>query len=173
MPRKKNELTPVETKPKKKSGELKKDEKERKKRERAKRTQDIIRMVLTLTPEVPERTRTSLTTMGYDFDRDGNPSLETMILLMLAKQALQGDLNSIKFMYDYGLIPDIKAANEEKRIRIEEKKVNSLMGAVQHMSTNMQTIAELINNPEPDVDIEELTEQGRIELEMGREKVDA
>ena len=47
------------------------------------------------------------------------------------------------------------------------------MGAVQHMSTNMQTIAELINNPEPDVDIEELTEQGRIELEMGREKVDA
>ena len=133
-------------------------------RKKAEETEDFARMILNLAPDIPDKNKKGMEVMGYDFDEHGVPSVKSMIMLKLARDAMAGDLNAINVLFDYAHIPNMKAYLELQRLKLEEKKVTGGT-AGPNLSKNMKSIADLINNPQEDVSIDQLMEQAEKEAE--------
>lgn len=86
----------------------------RKKRKAAK---DLAKMVLGLNVTTTAKTKKALKKLGYDVDAEGAPSVELLMQIAIANQAMAGDLASAKFLYDYAQVPDIHTAIERERIK--------------------------------------------------------
>lgn len=86
-------------------------------RRRKKATQDLVKMVLAMDVVTSRKTKNALKKLGYDVDKEGAPSVELLMQIAIANQAMAGDLASARFLYDYAQIPDIKTALERERIQ--------------------------------------------------------
>lgn len=91
-------------------------------RRKKKQTADLIKLIWGMQPQTSPQTLAALESMGYDADVNGVPTLELLALLSVAKNAASGDLSAIKFLYDYGLIPDMRAQLERERIAASAKQ---------------------------------------------------
>ena len=102
---------------------------EAKRRKRA--TRDLIRQVLDSPVDVSGRTkkardaREALRKVGYDVDESGLPTVETIMSLQIATQAMAGDLASAQFLYSYAQIPDMKLQMERERLKASGKSPKS------------------------------------------------
>lgn len=90
-------------------------------RRKKKQTAELIKMVLSMQPQSNQQTLNALATMGYDVEINGLPTLEALAIISVAKNAVNGDLAALKFMYDYGLTPDMRAQLERERIAASAK----------------------------------------------------
>ena len=108
-----NERTPEEQRAIAKKGGQKSGEARRKK----KATKDLVKMVLSMDVVTNRKTRNALKKLGYDVDAEGAPSVELLMQISIANQAMAGDLASARFLYDYAQIPDIKTVLERERIK--------------------------------------------------------
>ena len=88
-------------------------------RRRRKATRELARMVLNMDVVTTRKTKNALKKMGYDVDSEGAPSVELLMQISIANQAISGDLASAKFLYDYAQIPDIHAAIDRERIKAQ------------------------------------------------------
>ena len=88
-------------------------------RRRKKATREIVRMVLAMDVATSRKTRNALKKLGYDVDAEGAPSVELLMQIAIANQAMAGDLASARFLYDYAHVPDIKAQLERERIKAQ------------------------------------------------------
>lgn len=88
-------------------------------RKRRKATKDLIRMVLSMDVATTRKTKNALKKLGYDVDAEGAPSVELLMQIAIANQAMAGDLASAKFLYDYAMVPDIRMAIERERIKTQ------------------------------------------------------
>ena len=88
-------------------------------RKRRKATKDLIRTVLAMDVVTTRKTRNALKKLGYDVDEDGAPSVELLMQIAIANQAMAGDLQSARFLYDYAMVPDIHVAIERERMKAQ------------------------------------------------------
>ena len=65
--------------------------------------------------------RGGLETIGYDFEKRGDPTALDMMIAAITAQAMEGDLESAEFLARYGLVPDRRAELERERLRAEQK----------------------------------------------------
>lgn len=86
-------------------------------RKRRKAAKDLAKLVLGLNVTTTAKTKKALKRVGYDVDAEGAPSVELLMQIAIANQAMAGDLASAKFLYDYAQVPDIHAAIERERIK--------------------------------------------------------
>lgn len=87
-------------------------------KKKKKQTRDLIRMVLASPVDVStKKGRDALHKVGYDVAEQGPPSVELLMQLQIATQAMSGDLASAKFLYDYAQVPDLRAQLERERMR--------------------------------------------------------
>lgn len=82
-----------------------------------KATKDLIRSVLSLNVETTAKLKGKLKKLGYDVDAEGAPTVEMLMHINIANNAMKGDLISARFLMDYAQIPDIKTALERERIK--------------------------------------------------------
>ena len=88
-------------------------------RKKRKATKDLIRAVLDMGVVTSRKTKNALKKLGYDVDVEGAPSVELLMQIAIANQAMAGDLASARFLYDYAQIPDIRAAIERERMKAQ------------------------------------------------------
>lgn len=131
---------------------------------RKKKTKELIQMILSMEPSVPEKTKKALEQMGYDFKNNSNPTVDLLIQIVQARNAMSGDLNAAEFMYRYGQVPDMKAQLQREQMKVEKEKIRGSLGIQNKAVDNMATIANLINAPVPDVDIETAQEEAAIQM---------
>lgn len=105
-----DELKKMGAKGGKKSGET------RKKRKAAK---DLARMVLGMSVTTTAKAKRALQKLGYDVEKDGAPSVELLMQIAIANQAMAGDLASARFLYDYAQVPDLRAQLERERVKAQ------------------------------------------------------
>lgn len=86
-------------------------------RKRRKTARELAKMVLGLNVTTTKKTKNALKKLGYDTDAEGAPSVELLMQIAIANQAMAGDLASAKFLYDYAQVPDIHTAIERERIK--------------------------------------------------------
>jgi len=86
-------------------------------RRRKKKTQELVKAVLAMEVVTSRKTKNALKKLGYDVDAEGAPSVELLMQIAIANQAMAGDLASARFLYDYAQIEDIKTAVERERIK--------------------------------------------------------
>ena len=86
-------------------------------RKRRKTARELAKMVLGLNVTTTAKTKKALKKLGYDTDAEGAPSVELLMQIAIANQAMAGDLASAKFLYDYAQVPDIHTAIERERIK--------------------------------------------------------
>lgn len=127
------------------------DKSTKKKRQKA-ATRDLIVGLLSLTPYIDKKTEQALEQVGYNADVMGLPTLETLALLKILNNAAMGDIPSLEMLYRYGQVPDMNTQIKREALSVEREK-NRGGNADTSGLANMATIAELINNPQPDIDI--------------------
>lgn len=88
-------------------------------RRRKRETKALLKELLALTPKCSKATLAKIARMGYDVETMGGPTVETLIQLSIANNAIAGDLAAAKFLYDYAQIPDIKATLERERLKAQ------------------------------------------------------
>ena len=88
-------------------------------RKRRKTARELAKMVLGLNVTTTAKTKKALKKLGYDTDAEGAPSVELLMQIAIANQAMAGDLASAKFLYDYAQVPDIHTAIERERIKAQ------------------------------------------------------
>ncbi len=86
-------------------------------RRRKKATRQLTRQILAQRVPITTDVRSTLASMGYDTEAEGTPTLEEMALLQIARQAVAGDLDSLRLLYDYAQIEDLRATLERERIK--------------------------------------------------------
>ena len=92
-------------------------------KKKKKATKDLIRLVLASPVDVStKKGREAMRKVGYDVAEQGPPSVEMLMALQIATQAMAGDLSSARFLYDYAQIGDLKASLERERIKEEERR---------------------------------------------------
>ena len=90
-------------------------------RRRKKATKDMIASVFRQTVKVMPETAQALERIGYDQEASGVPSVEMLMILQMVTQAMGGDLQAVKMLYDYGMVPDIKVQLERERIELAKQ----------------------------------------------------
>lgn len=95
-------------------------------------TRELVRAVLALTPKTSRKTQSALVKIGYDVEADGAPTVEALIQMTIASQAMAGDLDSARFLYDYAQIPDLKAQLERERIKAAARDDGGRADALKH-----------------------------------------
>ena len=90
-------------------------------RRKKKQTAELIKTIWNMQPQTSAQMLNALEAMGYNADVEGLPTLEVLALMSVAKNAASGDLNAIQFLYNYGLIPDMRAQLERERIAASAK----------------------------------------------------
>ena len=88
-------------------------------RKRRKATKDLVKMVLAMDVATTRKTKNALKKLGYDVEAEGAPSVELLMQIAIANQAMAGDLQSARFLYDYAMIPDIHTAIERERMKAQ------------------------------------------------------
>lgn len=88
-------------------------------RARKKQTRILIRDLLALTPKASRKTLNALQKLGYDVEKEGLPSVELLIQMQIANQAMSGDLAAARFLYDYAQVPDLKATLDRERVKAQ------------------------------------------------------
>ena len=86
-------------------------------RRKKKATNELIRAALALKPQSTDATLAALKRMGYDVDVEGLPTVETLFLLNLLQEGLNGNIGAIRLLYEYGHVPDMKTQLERERIK--------------------------------------------------------
>lgn len=95
-------------------------------RRRKRATRDMIKQVFAQSVRVAPETAQALERMGYDPEVAGVPTVEMMVILQMATQAMGGDLAAAKMLYEYAQIPDMRAQLERERITLaRESRVNA------------------------------------------------
>lgn len=86
-------------------------------RKRRKLTHNKIKMLLEAVPKMSRTQQKVLEDIGLDLG-DGEPlTAEHIMLAKIMKKAMDGDENSAAFLYNYGLIPNMRAQLERERIK--------------------------------------------------------
>ena len=116
------ERTPEELREMAKKGGVKSGETRRRK----KAVKDLMREMLDMKVRTTKGMKKALNKIGYDVDAEGDPSIEFVMQIAIANQAMAGDIASARFLYDYALVPDMKAQLERERIKAarQSKKVD-------------------------------------------------
>ena len=112
------ERTPEELRKMAKKGGMKSGETRRRK----KAVKDLMKDLLEMRVRTTKGMKKALNKIGYDVETQGDPSIEFVMQIAIANQAMAGDIASARFLYDYALVPDMKAQLE--RERIEAAKAN-------------------------------------------------
>ena len=99
---------------------------------RKKATRELIELVLGSPVDVnTKKGKTALRRMGYDVAEKGPPSVELLMLMQIATQAMAGDLASVRLLYEYAQIPDLRAQLERERIEAGKVGDETLAHALQ------------------------------------------
>lgn len=125
----------------------------KKKAKQKKATRELIMGLLSMTPYIDKKTEQALEQVGYDPEEMGLPTLETLALLKILNNAALGDIPSLEMLYKYGQIPDMNTQIKREALKVEREKNRGGNDTSQSLN-NMATIAELIMNPQPNIDIE-------------------
>lgn len=100
-------------------------------KKKKKATKDLIRLVLASPVDVStKKGREAMRKVGYDVAEQGPPSVEMLMALQIATQAMAGDLSSARFLYDYAQIGDLKASLERERIKAARDQKQTGVAAV-------------------------------------------
>lgn len=86
-------------------------------RRRRRNTRELVKYVLNMDVVTNRKVKNALKKLGYDVETEGAPSVELIMQIAIANQAMSGDLASARFLYDYAQVPDIKTAIERERIK--------------------------------------------------------
>lgn len=88
-------------------------------RKRRKTARELAKMVLGMNVTTTAKMKKALKKVGYDVEGEGAPSVELLMQIAIANQAMAGDLASARFLYDYAQVPDIHAALERERMKVQ------------------------------------------------------
>lgn len=88
-------------------------------KKRRKTARELVKMVLAMDVATTRKTKNALKKLGYDVDVEGAPSVELLMQIAIANQAMAGDLASARFLYDYAQVPDIHMAIERERMKAQ------------------------------------------------------
>lgn len=91
-------------------------------RRRKRATRELVRALLNLSPKLSRKQQGAIAKLGYDAEVEGAPTVEMVMQMAVVQQALQGDLASARFLYDYAHVPDIKAQLERERIKAAKEQ---------------------------------------------------
>ena len=86
-------------------------------RRRKKAVKEKIQTLLDMRVKAPRDVKATLKRIGYDIEAEGDPTIELMIQLAIANQAMTGDIQSARFLYDDAQVPDMRAQLERERIK--------------------------------------------------------
>lgn len=90
-------------------------------RKRRKATNALIKELLSARVQITREMTQNLINMGYDFDAEGDPTMELAALVNIANTAMSGEgddaWKALGFLYDYGQVPNMKAKLERERLR--------------------------------------------------------
>ena len=111
--RPKEEARAIQSKGGKKSAESR-----RKKRD----TKALYRAILSMPIKTTADMKKALKKVGYDAKEQGDPSVEEVIGMVIASQAMQGDIASARYLNDYAQNPDMRTVVEKERIRAMTKR---------------------------------------------------
>ena len=101
-------------------------------RKRRKTARELAKMVLGMNVTTTAKMKKALKKVGYDVEGEGAPSVELLMQIAIANQAMAGDLASARFLYDYAQVPDIHAALERERMKVQaeaRQKVDLTVGS--------------------------------------------
>ena len=126
----------------------------KKNKKKKKQTQAIVAELLGLRPYIDKKTEQALEQVGYDVETMGIPTLETLALLKVVNNATLGDIQSLETLYKYGMVPDMQTQLKREALKVEREKMRG--GDTSQNYNNMTTIAELINNPQPNINIDDI-----------------
>lgn len=107
------EARAIRSKGGKKSGET---------RRRKRDTKALYRAILSMRIQTTADMKKALKKVGYDARIQGEPSVEEVIGMVIASQAMQGDIASARYLNDYAQNPDMRSAIEKERIKAMTKK---------------------------------------------------
>lgn len=107
------EARAIQSKAGKKSGEVR-----RKKRD----TKALYREILAMPIKTTAKMRKKLEKIGYNAETQGEPCVEEVIGMVIASQAMQGDIASARYLNDYAQNPDIRLQIERDRVKALKKR---------------------------------------------------
>lgn len=119
------------------------------------RAKKMAQRVLSYKPSLPEETLHTMRRMGMK--GKVQPDMREISLLAIMQSAMKGDWRAFKYVVDLAGESDesqMYAAQAERLRRRNDQDAGIFADTVY---SNMITIAALINNPEPDIDIEDIT----------------
>lgn len=116
------ERTPDELRAMAKKGGLKSGEV----RKRKKATKELMRAMLSMKARTTGSMRKKLLKAGYDLNELGEPTVELMMQVAIADKAMDGDIASARFIYDYALVPDMRTQLERERLKAAKKAVKGV-----------------------------------------------
>ena len=90
-------------------------------KKRRKATNALIKELLSARVQLTREMTDNLLRMGYDFDAEGDPTMELAALVNIANTAMSGEgddaWKALGFLYDYGQVPNMRAKLERERLR--------------------------------------------------------
>lgn len=117
------------------------------------RAKKVAQRVLSYKPDLPEETLRTMRRMGMK--GKAPPDMREISLLAIMQSAMKGDWRAFKY------IVDLAGESDESQMYIAQterlRRQNDIASGVfaDTVYANMVSIASLINNPEPDIDIED------------------
>lgn len=118
------------------------------------RAKKVAQRVLSYKPELPEETLRAMRRMGMRGKTP--PDMREISLLAIMQSAMKGDWRAFKYIVDLAGESDEAQMYAAQTERLRRQNSIDSGGYIDTVYANMQTIAALINNPEPDVDIEDI-----------------
>lgn len=91
-------------------------------RRRKRDTKALYRAILSMPIKTTADIKKSLKKIGYDVREQGEPSVEEVIGMVIASQAMQGDIASARYINDYAQNPDMRTQLERERLKAMAKK---------------------------------------------------
>lgn len=88
-------------------------------RKRNKATKLLIREFLNSRPKASRAEMERLDALGYELEKQGAPTLQTLIYAKIAEQAREGNLEYVEYLNRYAHIPDLRAQLERERIKAQ------------------------------------------------------
>ena len=112
------ERAPDEARAIRSNGGKKSGETRRKKRD----TKALYRKILSMAVKTNTDMRATLRKIGYEVKEQGDPTVEEVIGMVIAAQAMQGDIASARYINDYAQNPDMRTQLERERIKAIAQK---------------------------------------------------
>lgn len=90
-------------------------------RKRKKQTRALITQLLGMRIKTDVDMKKALKKIGYNEKAEGAPTIELVMNMAIASQAMGGDIASARYLYDYAQVPDMKTKVELEKIKAQAK----------------------------------------------------